>query len=62
MALFLPRLNVYEQMLALDVDVFLSSLSSGDMSVSVRWIGQRSVLYLDSFFVSGNLSSSVVAS
>jgi hypothetical protein len=37
MPLFLPRLNVYEQtfVLVLDVDVFLSSLSSGEILVCV---------------------------
>jgi hypothetical protein len=65
MALFLPRLNVYEQMfvLALDVDIFLSSLSSGETHVRVSVLDMTEIcVVLRLFFLSGNLSSSVVAS
>ncbi len=45
MALFVPRLNVYEQMfvLALDVDVFLSSPSSGEIHVCVSVLDRTEI-------------------
>lgn len=50
-------------MLALDVDIFLSSLSSGETHVCVSVLDMTEIcVVLRLFFLSGNLSSSVVAS